>query len=195
MSEIRKDNIATLKGDWGTPDKLYRHLDNEFHFDADAAANSQNTKHPVYFTKSMDSLSFSWRDMIDFKPTDQKPRPAFFLNPDYAKGIVDKFVAKARTETRESGSVVVCLVPVVPDTNWFQDSVLEYDGRVAVEIRFIKGRVGYVGYTKDGKIISQKPTFPSCIVIFSLSHPHYWNQDYDPVMPIVGKTIVMKDLK
>ena len=50
MSEIRKDNIATPKGEWATPDKLYRHLDNEFHFDADAAATCHNTKHPVPFT-------------------------------------------------------------------------------------------------------------------------------------------------
>jgi len=84
MSEIRKDNIATPKGEWATPEKLYRHLDKEFHFDADAAANSKNTKHPGYFTKSMNSLSFNWKDMIDFKPTDQKPHPVFFLNPDYA---------------------------------------------------------------------------------------------------------------
>ena len=60
MSLIRSDEIATLKGDWGTPVKLYRHLDEELHFDADVAANSQNAKHPIYFTKSMDSLSFGW---------------------------------------------------------------------------------------------------------------------------------------
>ena len=133
--------------------------------------------------------------MIDFKPSEQKPHPAFFLNPDYAKGIVDKFVSKARTETRESGSVVVCLVPVVPDTSWWNDSILRHDGAVAVEIRFIRGRVRYVGHTTDGKVITQGPTFPSCIVIFSLEHDHYWNQDRNPVMPIIGKTIVMKELK
>ena len=194
MSEIRKDNIATLKGDWGTPWNLYRHLDEEIHFDADVAANSQNAKHPVYFTKSMDSLSFSWKDMIEFKPTEQKPHPAFFLNPDYAKGVVDKFIAKARLEASH-GALVACLVPVVTDTKWFQEQVFGCDDRVAVEIRFIAGRVRYVGYTKDGKVITQGPTFPSCIVLFSQKHPHYWNGDASPLMPYIGKTIVMKDLK
>jgi phage N-6-adenine-methyltransferase len=194
MSEIRKDNIATLKGEWGTPGKLYRHLDKEFHFDADAAANSQNTKHPVYFTKSMNSLSFHWKNMIDFKPSEQKPHPAFFLNPDYAKGVVDKFVAKARLEARY-GSLVACLLPVVTDTQWWNRSIMDSDGDVSVEIRFIEGRVRYVGHTKDGKVITQGPTFPSCIVIFRKAHDLYCNQDTDPLMPIIGKTIVMKDLK
>ena len=191
---MRSDEIATPKGEWATPNKLYHHLDKEFHFDADAAANEQNTKHPVYFTKSMDSLSFNWKDMIEFKKTEQKPYPAFFLNPDYAKGVVDKFVAKARLEARH-GSLVACLLPVVTDTQWWNRSVMADDGAVAIEIRFIEGRVRYVGHTKDGKVITQGPTFPSCIVIFSQSHPHYWNADTNPLMPYIGKTIVMKELK
>lgn len=196
MSHKRSDDIATLKGDWGTPWKLYRHLDKEFHFDADAAANCKNAKHPVFFSKSMDSLSFNWKDMIEFKPSPQKRHPSFWLNPDYAKGVIDKFVAKARTETRESGSIVASLLPVSSDTAWWNDYVMADDGDVAVEIRFIKGRVKYIGYTKDGEEVTQGPTFPSCIVIFSQEHDRYWNQDVNtPLMPIIGETIVLKELK
>jgi phage N-6-adenine-methyltransferase len=189
MVHKRSDDIATPKGEWGTPEKLYRHLDKEFNFDADAAANANNTKHPVYFSKSMDSLRMDWKDAIETT----KVRPAFFLNPDYAKGIIDKFVAKARLEARKS--TVVCLLPVSTDTGWWNKHVMSYDRTVAVEIRFIEGRVHYVGYTKDGKQITQSPSFPSCIVIFCRSHPHYWNQDRKPVLPIIGETIVLRELK
>ena len=194
MSLVRSDEIATEKGNWGTPWNLYRHLDAELQFDADVAASSQNAKHPVYFTKSMDSLSFSWKDMIGFEKTEERQHPAFWLNPDYSKGVLDKFMAKARLEASH-GALVACLVPVFTDTRWFQEHVFGCDNRVAVEIRFIAGRVNFIGHTKDGKEVKQGPTFPSCIVLFSREHPHYWMGEANPLMPYIGKTIVMKDLK
>jgi len=36
----------------------------------------------------------------------------------------------------------------------------------AAEIRFIKGRVRFVGYDEEGKQITNSPTFASCVVIF-----------------------------
>ena len=190
MVHQRNENIATLKGEWGTPDKLYQHLNKEFNFDADAAASANNTKHPVYFSKSMDSLKINWKDTIETT----KVRPSFFLNPDYAKGTVDKFVAKARLEAQSS--TVVCLLPVSTDTGWWNRHIMSFDGKVAVEIRFVEGRVHFVGYTKNGNQIMQSPSFPSCIVIFCENHPYYWIQDRShSVFPIIGKTIVLRNLK
>ena len=57
----------------------------------------------------------------------------------------------------------------------------------AQEIRFIKGRVKFVGYDAEGKQIRNSPTFSSCVVIFKkenamqfLSHPYG---------PVIGPTI------
>ena len=190
----RNEGMETPKGEMATPQKLYNFLDEEFFFDADAAANSKNAKHDIYFSKSMDSLRFSWGDMIEKPYRNDKDYPSFFLNPDYSRGIIDKFTAKARQEARK-GSVVVSLLPVSTDTGWWNRNISSFDGKVAVEVRHIEGRVHYIGYTTDGKIKITPPPFSSCIVIFCRNHPYYWNQDRDPVMPIWGKTIVLKDLK
>jgi hypothetical protein len=55
----------------------------------------------------------------------------------------------------------------------------------AQEIRFIEGRVDYIGYDPEGNLIKQSPTFPSCVVIFDLGREK--RSDYD--LPVIGKTI------
>jgi hypothetical protein len=44
MRHKRSKKIVTLKDDWGTPPALFKQLDDEFHFELDAAANEQNKK-------------------------------------------------------------------------------------------------------------------------------------------------------
>jgi hypothetical protein len=61
----------------------------------------------------------------------------------------------------------------------------------AQEIRFIRGRVRFVGYDEQGKQIKNSPTFSSCVVIFTPQ----WSRDaarfVDPSQfkPRIGKTI------
>ncbi|MDD5348265.1 MAG: hypothetical protein PHT59_06610, partial [Candidatus Omnitrophica bacterium] len=53
----------------------------------------------------------------------------------------------------------------------------------AAEIRFIKGRVRFVGYDAEGNQIKNSPTFSSCVVIFNRDNtgPYPW--------PRIGPTI------
>jgi site-specific DNA-methyltransferase (adenine-specific) len=102
----------------------------------------------------------------------------YFLNPPYSAGNIDKFMAKAYEESQK-GAVVVCLVPCATDTRWWHNYAMK-----AQEIRFIKGRVRFVGYDEEGKQIKNSPTFSSCVVIFD---KNYTNPTFN--LPRIGKTI------
>jgi hypothetical protein len=69
------------------------------------------------------------------------------------------------------------------------------DGSVAVELRFIEGRVKFVGYTNGGELITDSPPFCSCVVKFCREHDHYWNQDRKQVLPVLAPTIMLRELK
>ncbi len=77
------------------------------------------------------------------------------------------------------GAVVVCLVPVASDTRWWHDYVMH-----AQEIRFIRGRVKFIGYDEHGKQIQNSPTFSSCVVIFKQERRQDWEN------PRIGETIL-----
>jgi site-specific DNA-methyltransferase (adenine-specific) len=68
---------------------------------------------------------------------------------------------KKAYEESLKGAVVVCLVPVASDTGWWHTYVMKAD-----EIRFVKGRVKFIGYDEQGNPIRNSPTFSSCVVIF-----------------------------
>jgi site-specific DNA-methyltransferase (adenine-specific) len=182
MSHKRNGDYITPKDEWQTPPELFKQLDDEFHFQLDAAATAQNRKCEAFFNKEVDALKVSWG------------KDSTFLNPPYSQGNIDLFMEKARIEGNQMAEegYVVCLVPVASDTQWWHRSVM-----LAKEIRFIKGRVRFIGYDEDGVAIKNSPTFASCVVIFSDWHEHYWNQQYYRdedgkayLNPIIGKTIV-----
>lgn len=167
MTHIRKEDIATPKDEWETPPELFKKLDDEFHFDCDAAATSYNYKCEFWFGRQLE-IAFSdalkipdWQ--ITFKypnkqPPEEKTLRRFFLNPPYTHGMLEKFMKKAYTESLK-GAIVVCLVPF-SGAGWFQKWCMK-----AYEIRIL-GRVQFTGYLKDGTPIRNSPTFDSCIVIF-----------------------------
>ena len=102
--------------DWGTPDWLYKKLDEEFHFDLD----------PCPLEPKVDGLDIPWSGNV-------------FVNPPYSQ--VKKWLRKARVEL-DSGraKVIVFLVFANTDTAWFHDYVL---GKA--EIRFLRGRLKFTG--------------------------------------------------
>lgn len=110
--------------EWETPQWLFDLLDKEFKFGIDVCALPENAKCKKYYTPDDDALQQEWKGTC-------------WMNPPYGYAIKD-WMAKAK-ESALSGSTVVCLVPARPDTNWWWDNCLES------EIRFIKGRVQYVG--------------------------------------------------
>lgn len=149
MGKINGGLFSSKRPDWGTPLDLYEALDAEFQFQLDAAAWDWNALAPVWFTIFDDALTLDWywvlTEILDVPPV-------AFLNPPYGS-VIGNFVAKAAMEA-EKGVTTATLLPARTDTAWFQDWVFR-----AAEIRFIRGRLRFVGATSSAP-------FPSCVAVF-----------------------------
>jgi len=122
---------------WETPQWLFDLLDKEFGFTLDVCALPDNAKCERFFSPETDGLTQKWEGVC-------------WMNPPYGTTIKD-WMGKAKQEAL-NGSTVVCLVPARPDTNWWWDNVIE------AEVRFIKGRLEFVGSP------SAAP-FPSAVIV------------------------------
>ena len=122
---------------WGTPKWLFDLLDKEFGFTLDVCALPDNAKCEKFFSPEADGLKQQWEGVC-------------WMNPPYGTTIKD-WMSKAK-ESALNGTTVVCLVPARPDTNWW------WDNCIGAEVRFIKGRLEFVGST------SAAP-FPSAVVV------------------------------
>ena len=163
MSHQRKSKIVTEKDSWETPKWLFDLLDQEFHFNFDAACNHDNAKCAVC---SGDSLDISW-----VRGAGMMSGGRVFLNPPYSQIAV--FMKKAYEESQK-GAVVVCLIPARTDTKYWHDYVMK-----AQEIRFIKGRLKF-GDSKTGA-----PS-PSVVVIFDI-HRHTLGGPYPDIGPTIER--------
>lgn len=148
-----RHKLSTLfssdKSDWETPKWFFLALNNEFHFTLDAAASMENRKVQKFFSVHQDAFRLQWRGAV-------------WLNPPYSRGI-ERWLEKAKKSAIE-GATVVCLVPARTDTNWW------FDHARFGEVRFIKGRLKFVGAP------SAAP-FPSALIIFRPGLPRstsYW---------------------
>ena len=129
-------------GVWETPQWLFDLLDDEFHFRLDVCALPENAKCKKYYTPDDNALEQEWTGSC-------------WMNPPYGD-VVGHWLAKAKVSAA-SGATVVCLVPARTDTSWW------WDNCIGGEIRFIKGRLEFVGST------SAAP-FPSAVVVLSPGH-------------------------
>jgi phage N-6-adenine-methyltransferase len=157
VSGIPRNNVSTGKDEWCTPIELYNKLDEEFHFDLDAACTPENclNRNHYGYGKEEDALKQDWSK---FMMDNGEDASVFFLNPPYGRGLIREFVRKAYLEST-LGATVVCLLPF-SGAKWFTDYCLH-----AAEIRIL-GRVKYIGFAADGSLIKNSPTFDSCIVVF-----------------------------
>ncbi len=119
------------RDDWETPQDLFDKLDKEFNFTIDAAADDMNRKCERYLTEAEDAL------MVDFIN-----RETIWINPPYGRTMPLWVAAFGRWAG--AGSTVVALLPANTDTKWF-----EQVWRGADEIRFLTGRVSFVGTTSS----------------------------------------------
>jgi len=127
---------------WSTPQALYNRLNEEFDFELDVCALSDNAKCFKYFTPEDDGLSQKWGGHC-------------WMNPPYGREIV-KWVKKAYEESVKNRATVVCLLPARTDTRWWHDYCMNG------EIRLIKGRLKFSNSKNSAP-------FPSAIVIFGLN--------------------------
>jgi len=125
---------------WETPKEFYNKLDKEFNFDFD----------PCPINSEFNGLNVEWGERN-------------FVNPPYGREI-GLWVKKAYKEWLK-GKLVVMLMPVRTDTNYFHNYILGN-----AKLVFIKGRLKFKGYSKKQKKIvdNESASFPSMLCIFKL---------------------------
>ena len=124
---------------WATPINLYEKLDAEFNFNFD----------PCPLHADFDGLSIDWGTRN-------------FINPPYSRKLKEAFGKKAIQEAAK-GKLCVCLLPVSTSTVLFHDHILPN----AKDIRFLRGRVKFIGVNTFGKAVSTKSGMhDSMLVIF-----------------------------
>ena len=115
---------------WQTPPALYNALNEEFSFDFDPCPLAEDIK--------QDGLECEWGERN-------------FINPPYSRKLKDAFVRKAVEESRK-GKLCVLLLPVSTSTILFHEAIKPN----AKEIRFLKGRVKFIGINTKGEKVSNK---------------------------------------
>lgn len=134
-----KDRNLDHSDDWATPKDFYDKLNSEFGFDFD----------PCPLKSTFDGLSIDW-GLINF------------INPPYSRNLKEAFVKKA-IEQSNLGKTCVMLLPVSTSTKLFHDHILPN----AKDIRFIKGRIKFLGVNTKGEYVTNKaPMHDSMIVVF-----------------------------
>lgn len=131
--------FSSDKSDWETPDWLFNRLNDEFHFDLDVCASSNNAKIPNYLSEKEDALTSHWFGTC-------------WMNPPYGRKI-SEWLAYAFYQAWKGSCTVVCLIPARTDTRWWWNMVRHGD------VRFLKGRLKFKGGEHSAP-------FPSAIVIF-----------------------------
>ena len=145
--------FSKASDEWRTPEDFFVALDAEFGFDVDVAATEDNCWKDSYYGPDhrnptrRDALVVPWGGLM------------CWLNPPYSK--CREFMAKAAQEALK-GCTVVCLVPSRTDTRWWHEHVWDHakhQPRAGVEVRFLRGRLAFVGATNSAP-------FPSVVIIF-----------------------------
>lgn len=129
---------------WATPKEFYEKLNAEFAFDFDPCPLSYNK-----ITLDKDGLLIEWGQRN-------------YINPPYSRKIKEAFVKRAIEESKK-GKLCVMLLPVSTSTVLFHDFIKPN----ANEIRFVRGRIKFVGVNTKGELVNDKsPMHDSMIVIF-----------------------------
>lgn len=116
-----------FRADWGTPMDLFLPLMMEFRFTVDAAASDSQHMLEDYWTEETDGLAQDWY------------RQTVWVNPPFDHLSLNAWAAKAWKESRAIGTVVVMLVPVKSDQQFWHDYAIR------TEVRFLRGRISFVG--------------------------------------------------
>jgi len=123
---------------WATPEYLYKELDSEFHFDYDPC--------PL---NGRGGLEGDWGERN-------------YINPPYSRQLKEAFVKKA-IEQSKKGKLCIMLLPVSTSTKLFHEHIKPN----AKEIRFVKGRIKFLGISTKGEYVTNKaPMHDSMIVVF-----------------------------
>lgn len=128
----------------GYPPHLYEKLNEEFLFDFDPCPLNEG-----HIEECNDGLLIPWGK-------------SNYINPPYKLKLKEAFVKRAIKESN-NGALCVMLLPVSTSTVLFHD----YIKPNADEIRFLKGRVKFIGTNTKGERVENKcGMHDSMIVVF-----------------------------
>lgn len=167
-----------LRNDWRTPLPIWTALDNEFHFNTDAAADSSNAKCPFHWDEKSNALAAPWtperlRARAKALGVDAPSQVRAFDNPPYSPtGTVEKWL-QFFLEQVMLGVFSVHLVPMSSSPAWFNELVVPY-----AEWRTFKGRIAFEDPLATGDEARTSPKQDNLLVI------------YDPQSDVVGHTAV-----
>lgn len=132
--------FSSNSDEWATPEDFFNMINQEFHFNLDPCATSENHKCEKFFTMEQNGLNMDWGGY------------RVFCNPPYSN--IAEWVAKCYEEGCKENTLVCMLIPARTDTRYFHDYILNRS-----EVRFIKGRL------KFGQSKNSAP-FPSMLVVY-----------------------------
>lgn len=124
-----KNRNLNHSDNWATPTTFLKELEKEF----------GNMFDPCPFTLTdieQDGLEIDWKQVN-------------FINPPYSQSLKEQFVLKAIEESRK-GKTCIMLLPVSTSTKLFHNHIQPN----AKEIRFIKGRLPFVGINSKGEYVN-----------------------------------------
>ena len=137
---------------WKTPTEFFELLNKEFDFNFDPCPYQHNVD-------IWDGLKIDWGERN-------------FINPPYSRHLKKAFVIKA-VEQSLQGKLCVCLLPVSASNNLFHRHILPY----AAEIRFLKGRLKFIGVNAKGEPVTNKTgQHDSMLVTFDWRNPAKYPQ-------------------
>jgi phage N-6-adenine-methyltransferase len=140
---ISKALFDSNKSDWETPERFFKELDGEFHFTLDPCCWPHTAKCEKFYTPKENGLEQDWQG------------ETVFCNPPYGRQITE-WIIKCNKEGKKAGTTVVMLIPSRTCTQYFH----RYIYHEATEIRFLKGRLRFVG-------AKYPAPFPSMVVVFN----------------------------
>tara|TARA_R100001460_G_scaffold4315_1_gene12386 strand:- start:678 stop:1097 length:420 start_codon:yes stop_codon:yes gene_type:complete len=126
-----KNRNLNHSDNWQTPPELYNKLNEEFNFNFDPCPLNHDLQ-------IWDGLKIEWKERN-------------FINPPYSRKLKDLFVKKAIEESKKE-KLCVLLLPVSTSTKLFHDHILPNKK----EIRFLKGRVKFIGINTFGNLVQNK---------------------------------------
>jgi len=134
-----------IHDNWGTPEYLLNDIRKEFGSFFDPCPLNNDLK-------LWDGLKSDWNGMVHY------------INPPYNRKDKELFIRKAFEESKK-GKICIMLLPVSTSTKIFHEIIYPN-----AEIRFLKGRVKFIGINTAGKKVTNKcGMHDSMLVIFKHS--------------------------
>lgn len=139
MGYVKMKHRIKSHDDWETPSYLLKQIEDEFGKFFD----------PCPLNAKFNGLDVEWRKVN-------------YINPPYNRKDKEAFIRKAYEESKK-GKMCVMLLPVSTSTKIFHEVILPN-----AEIRFLRGRVKFIGYNTKRERVSEKTgQHDSMLVIFN----------------------------